>query len=86
VRLEFIEIIGRVLVENDDVGVQALHSPVLLREQHLPDEGEAVRTPDADHDDGQVAGNAVAPEVGLRQGVAGQRVGTGAGDVRAEHP
>src|SRR6185503_19863787 len=38
-----------------------------------------------DDDDGKIAGNAVTPEVRLRQGVAGERLGAGAGDVRAEH-
>jgi hypothetical protein len=44
-RLKFVEIVGRVLAEDDDVGAQALHPPALLREQHLSHERRASTPP-----------------------------------------
>jgi hypothetical protein len=39
-RLHLVEIIRRMLVQDDDVGAQALEPPVLLRVEHLPHQRE----------------------------------------------
>ena len=38
--LGFVEVLRRVLVEDDDVSLQALDAPVFLREQELADKGQ----------------------------------------------
>ena len=43
--LHLVEVVGRVLVQDDDVGAQTLDAPVLLRVQQLADERTARRRP-----------------------------------------
>ena len=41
--LRFVEILRRMLVQDDDVGAQPFDAPVLLRVQQLPDERQRRR-------------------------------------------
>ena len=40
--LHLVEVLGGMLVEDHDIGMQALHAPVLLREQHLTHQRHAL--------------------------------------------
>ena len=67
--LRLVEILRRMFVEDHDVRAQPLDPPVLLRKQDLPDERQRVDFRHPDEGNRHIAGNAVAPEVGLSQGV-----------------
>ena len=66
------------LVEDDDIGGERLHPPVLLGLQHLPHQREIVGLDNLHQHDRQIARDAVRPEPRLPQPVAGQDVGAGA--------
>ncbi len=73
--VHFVQIARRMLVEDDDIGVQALQAPVLLRLQHLPHESPVILSGDTDEQHRQIAGNAVRPETGLSEYVRANRLG-----------
>ena len=66
-RVDFVQVADRVLVENHDIGAQAFEPPVLLRLQDLIHQRHVVIAVDADEQDGQIAGDAVRPETGLAE-------------------
>ena len=80
----------RMLVEDDDVGTEALQPPVLVCAQHLANQGQIVVLDHAHDQDRQVAGDAVRPQAGLPERVSreerGCRAERGVGpqDVRRE--
>ena len=53
---------GAVLVDDHDIDVEPLETPVLVRPQQLPNDVDVVELVDADHHDRQVAGDPVRPE------------------------
>ena len=55
-------IAGEVLVQDHQVGRQALVAPVAVRLQRVPHQVDAIDVADAYQDDGQVSGDAEAPE------------------------
>ena len=86
-RVHLVEVAERMLVEDHDIGAQALEPPVLLRLQHLPHERHVVVADDADEQDRQIAGDAVRPQTRLTELVRRDRVGVRAQRaVGAEHP
>ena len=68
--LHLVEIVRRMLVQDDDVGAQPLDAPVLLRVEQLAHERQRRHLGDAQEHDRQVAGDAVAPQVLLTERVA----------------
>jgi hypothetical protein len=60
------------LVEDDEVGREALQTPVLLRAQHLAHQRQIVVLHHADDQDRQVARDAVRPQAGLAECVGRQ--------------
>ena len=60
--LHLVEIVGRVLVDDDDVGDQALDPPVLLRLQDVTNQPEIVTFFDRHEQDRQVSGDTVRPQ------------------------
>ncbi len=78
-RLQVVEIAGRVFVQDDGIGRQPLEPPVLLRLQHLAHQLEVLGpSADADQQDRQVARDAVAPQSLLALLVGGALLGHGA--------
>ena len=71
--LHLVEIADRMLVQNDDVGLQALKAPILLRLQHLAHERQVIVLDDLDEQDRQIAGHAMTPQVLLAATVPRQR-------------
>ena len=71
--LHLVEIADRMLVQNDDVGLQALKPPVLLRLKHLTHERQVIVLDDLDEQDRQIAGHAVRPQALLAAPVLRQR-------------
>ena len=65
------------LVENDDVGTEALQPPVFLRAQRLAHQGKIALLDHAHDQDREIAGDAVGPEAGLAEGVARENRGGG---------
>ena len=59
--LHLVEVVGRVLVEDHDVGAQVLHAPVFLRKQDLAHERHGVGLGHAHQHDRQVAGDPDSP-------------------------
>ena len=60
------------LVEDHEIDVEQLQPPVLVGAQQLADDVEVLDLVDPDHDDGQVAGDAVRPQAGRAALVLGQ--------------
>ena len=71
--LHLIEIADRMLVQKDDVGLQALKPPILLRLQHLTHERQVIVLDDLDEQDRQIAGHAMTPQAFLCATVPRQR-------------
>ena len=61
-RLHLVQVTGRVLVEDDDIGTQTLQAPVFLRLQDLPHQRRIVITDNPDEEDREVAGDRVRPQ------------------------
>ena len=61
---------GKILVHDYQVGGQALHAPVGMRLQRLPDQVDAIDVADLQQHDRQIAGNGEAPKAGLPKPVA----------------
>ena len=61
------------LVEDDEIDVEELQPPVLVRAEQLPNDVEVLGFVDPDHDDGQVARDAVGPQARCPLIVAGQQ-------------
>ena len=60
-RVYLVEIAGWILVQDDDVGAQPFHAPVLLRLKNLTHERHIVVADDPHEQDGQITGNTVGP-------------------------
>ncbi len=73
-RLHLVEVADRMLVEDDDVGAEALEAPVFLRLQHLPHQRHVLVAEHAHEQDRQVAGDRVRPEARLAQLVRRNRL------------
>ena len=82
--LHLVEIIRRMLVQDDDVGPQPLETPELLRVQELPHQRQRVHFSDTQQHDRQIPGDALTPEILLTERVGGNVRGTEARGVGAE--
>ncbi len=86
-RVNLVEIAGGILVDDDDVGAEALQPPVFLRLQHLMRQRHIVGAEHVYEQQGKIPGDAVRPEAGLPHRVGrnrGRRCAKRA--VGAEHP
>ncbi len=61
-RLHLVQVTGRMLVEDDDIGAQTLQAPVFLRLQDLPHQRRIVITDNPDEEDREIAGDGVRPQ------------------------
>ena len=74
------------LVQKDDVRLQALKAPILLRLQHLSHERQVIVLDDLDEQDRQVARHAVTPQALLGATFLHQRLRFGSQRViQIEH-
>ena len=64
-----------VLVEDDQVHVEQLQAPVLVRPEQLPDDVEILGLVDPNQDDREVARDAVGPQTGSATIVQSQEPG-----------
>ena len=72
--LHLVEVVGLLLVQDDEVGAQPLHAPVLLRVEQLAHERQRRRRSDPHQHDGQVAGDVLSPQVLLAVAI-GRQIG-----------
>ena len=70
--LQHLHVRRRMLVQYDEVGCDALQTQVLVGVQHLAHHLHVLLVVDAGEDDGQIATDAVRPQVGLHARVARQ--------------
>ena len=71
--------IGRfTLVQNDEIDGELLHPPIFMSLQHLAGDAETLDLGDSQHDDRQIAGNALRPQTGLRAGALPNDIRRGA--------
>ena len=63
--MQVVQVAGRILIDDDDIGAEAFQAPVFLRLQHLPHERDLVVAGDTHQKDRQVARDAERPQVGL---------------------
>src|SRR4030095_564093 len=61
--LHLVEIVSLLFIEDDEVGAQTLHAPVLLRIEQLAYEWQRRRIANSHKHDRQIARDALAPEV-----------------------
>ena len=75
--VQLLAVAGRLLVPDDEVDCEPGEAPVRMCLDELPHQFDLRSVADAQEDDRQVAGDAEAPEAGLRAPVAGEDVRRG---------
>ena len=63
--VQFLEVAGRVVIENDEINDQAFQPPIRMGQEQLAHERELLRLGDAHQHNRMVPGNAMPPKSGL---------------------